>query len=74
MKELMMKWKQKFQFSLLLLIWRDMKVKVKKKDKNDRIDEENSEGEIHIQWGTRKKTKTNELESEELILSKKTKK
>ena len=41
----MMKWKQKFQFSLLLLIWRNMKVKVKNKKNNDRIDEETSESE-----------------------------
>ena len=38
MKELMMNWKQKFHYSLLLLICRDIKVKVEKK--NYRIDEE----------------------------------
>ena len=45
MKELIMNWKQKIHYSLLLLMWRDMKVKVGKKNKNDRIDEETNEGE-----------------------------
>ena len=51
-----------------------MKVKFEKKNKNDRIDEDTSEGEDPDSMGHSEENKTDESESEELILSNKTQK